>query len=264
MSIGEALATLQFDFARARNEGLMRGWGDLEALEQGDRLVRKRRGPGLVPLVNVQQHHLGGRDRFGDSGAHESAADVDALAVEIQNGRGDAEIVRTLDLVQVVQMHLERVQSAMRALAVGRVESQDVHHIVDGEAGYQPVVGIAQMPVVVDPFGLDLAAINRQFRHRNSAQRSCSFSRACAGVKTLAPMASMMVRAFSTNCALLAYTPLLRYRLSSSPTRTLPPSSTACATHGICMRLIAKVPQLQFSGRVLTMASRWPTSAGTP
>src|SRR5271154_4769 len=122
MSIGKASATLQFDLARVRNEGLMRSRGGLEALEHGDHLVGKRRGARLVTLMHVQQHHLRGCDRLGDSGAYESAADVDALAVEIQNGGGDAEIVRTLDLVQVVLMHFERIQSAMRALAVGGVE----------------------------------------------------------------------------------------------------------------------------------------------
>src|SRR6266850_1752038 len=88
--------------------------------------------------------------------------------------------------------------------------------------------------------------------------------RVCPAERMRAPIASMMVRAFSTSCALLAYTPRLKYRLSSRPTRTLPPRSTDCATHGICMRLTANEVQRQSDGRVFTMASRWPTSAGTP
>src|SRR6267378_3381638 len=135
-------------------------------------------------------------------------------------------------------MHLERVQGAMRALPICRIQTEHVHHTVDGVARHQAIVGVAQVSVVVDPGRFDRGAIDGKFRHwggarhRGAAQRSSSFSRACAGVSTRAPMASMMVRAFSTSWALLAYTPLLKYRLSSSPTRTLPPSSTACATQG--------------------------------
>jgi hypothetical protein len=60
-----------------------------------------------------------------------------------------------------------------------------------------------------------------------------SICRASAGVATLSPSSSMIRAAFSTSAALLgASWPLARYMLSSSPTRTWPPSSTACATIG--------------------------------
>src|SRR5258708_7135055 len=125
-----------------------------------------------------------------------------------------------------------------------------VHDFIDGITCRQGVVGIPHVAIEVDPLRLDLSAVARQSRH-GRAQLSCSRSRACAGVMMRAPMASMMVRAFSTSCALLAYTPLLKYRLSSKPTRTLPPSNTDWATHGICMRLMAKLPQLHSGGSEL-------------
>src|ERR1019366_6757677 len=151
-----------------------------------------------------------------------------------------------------------------RVLTIGGVQTHMIHDVVDRIAQDQPIVRIAQVTVVIDPLRLDLRAIEGQGVQRGKSQRNCSFSRACAAVSTRAPMASMMVRAFSTSCALLAYTPLRKYRLSSRPTRTLPPINTDCAAHGICMRLMGNVPQLQFSGSELTIASKWPTSAGTP
>src|SRR6266481_2676619 len=102
-------------------------------------------------------------------------------------------------------MHFERIQSAMRALTVCRIETQMIHHAVDGIARDQAIISVAQVSVVVDPVRFDSGAVDGKFgysrgaRHWSGTQRSCSFSRACAGVSTRAPMASMMVRAFSTN-----------------------------------------------------------------
>src|SRR5580700_10142781 len=138
-----------------------------------------------------------------------------------------------------------------------------IHEGIGGVACDEHVVGVAQMTVEVDPFRQHGRAIN------GAAARHCyapilSRSRVCAGVRICAPIASMMVRALVTSWALLAYTPRDRYRLSSSPTRTLPPRSTDCATHGICIRLMAKDDQTHSSGSEFTIASRCPTSAGTP
>src|ERR1700730_15155617 len=101
----------------------------------------------------------------------------------------------------------------MRARTVLRIQTQMIHDLINGIARYQYIVGVAQMSVEIDPVGLDPGSISRKFCHwilgyctRGRAQRSCSFSRACPAFNTRAPMASMMVRAFSTNCALLAYT----------------------------------------------------------
>src|ERR1700721_297986 len=113
-------------------------------------------------------------------------------------------------------MHFQGIQRAMGAPAVRRIQAQMVQHVVDGVARPKAIVGVAQMSVIVDPLRLDVGAVDRKLRycrgarHWSGTQRSCSFSRACAGVSTRAPMASMMVRAFSPNWALLAYTPLLK------------------------------------------------------
>ena len=109
-----------------------------------------------------------------------SAADMDALAIEIQDRGRDLEIVGTLDLVQVVHVQLERVQRAAGPFAIGRIEPQVIHDIVNGVAHRHAVIGIAQVPVVVDPIGLDWRD-KRAARSRALAQRSCSLSRACAG-----------------------------------------------------------------------------------
>src|ERR1700722_3809948 len=102
MSTGGKLASLQFNLAGTRTEGLARALRHLERLELRRHLIGKRCDRGLIALMYVQQHHLGGRDRFADARTDESAAHLDPLAVEIQNRRDDREIVRTLDLVQVV------------------------------------------------------------------------------------------------------------------------------------------------------------------
>ncbi|MNJ67899.1 hypothetical protein D3C77_641060 [compost metagenome] len=68
----------------------------------------------------------------------------------------------------------------------------------------------------------------------------------------------------STNCPLLASTPLSRYRLSSRPTRTLPPSRTAWAAIGICMRPMPNPAQVTPAGRLSTMAFMVAVSAGAP
>ena len=51
-----------------------------------------------------------------------------------------------------------------------------------------------------------------------------------------APMQLISFTTRSTSEPWLAGTPFSSQRLSSSPTRTLPPGSIACAAIGICMR----------------------------
>jgi hypothetical protein len=59
----------------------------------------------------------------------------------------------------------------------------------------------------------------------------------------------MIIAAFSTNAALLGVSlPFSRYRLSSSPTRTWPPSSTVCAAMGNWCNEMPKANQMQSGG----------------
>jgi len=57
------------------------------------------------------------------------------------------------------------------------------------------------------------------------------------------PIAHRLILARSTRVALVANTPLSKYKLSSKPTRTWPPSRTDWATIGICMAPRAKFAQ---------------------
>ena len=91
-----------------------------------------------------------------------------------------------------------------------------------------------------------------------------SSSRASSGVATSQPIASMMVRARSTSWALVAFTPRERYRLSSSPTRTCPPSRIDWATHGICIRPSANDAHCDPSGSCCTIEASRVGSAGAP
>src|SRR5215469_1805850 len=100
-----------------------------------------------------------------------------------------------------MQMHLDRIQGAAALGAVVGVEAEAVHQRVDGETHDQAVVAIAQMTVEIDPLWQDRGLIDGKARH---VQESFSRSRVCAGLGTRAPIASMMARAFSTSCALLA------------------------------------------------------------
>src|SRR5450755_2025862 len=158
--------------------------------------------------------------------------------------------------MKIVDVQFDAIERAMGALPVGGIHTEVIHQCVHGVAHHEHIVGIAQMPVEIDPVRQYLGAIDGKTRRHGHVPASFSRSRVCAGVKICAPMASIIVRALLTSCALLAYTPRLKYRLSSSPTRTLPPRSTDCATHGICIRLMAKEDQTQSAGRVFTIASR--------
>src|SRR5579883_162919 len=79
-----------------------------------------------------------------------------------------------------------------------------------------------------------------------------SSCRASAGVATVSPRISITLAAFSTSAALLgASLPRSRYRLSSSPTRTWPPSNTACATIGNWCSEIPNANHGEFAGSKL-------------
>src|SRR5579862_8238946 len=132
---------------------------------------------------------------------------MDALGIAAEQPQRHARGIVLLDLVQEVQVQLHGVERTAGARAVGSIEADAVHERIGGEADDQSVVGIPQMAVVVDPLRIDRRLVEGDARH---VQCSRSRSRACAGLSTRAPMASMMVRAFSTSCALLAYTPLER------------------------------------------------------
>mmetsp|Transcript_7441 Transcript_7441/g.12127 ORF Transcript_7441/g.12127 Transcript_7441/m.12127 type:complete len:322 (-) Transcript_7441:864-1829(-) len=60
-----------------------------------------------------------------------------------------------------------------------------------------------------------------------------NFLRTSSGPNTLHPIDSKIVFAFATSCSFVAKTPRERYKLSSKPTLTLPPSSGIAATQGI-------------------------------
>src|SRR4029078_4977003 len=93
---------------------------------------------------------------------------------------------------------------------------------------------------------------------------SARISRPSSGGATEAPMLSTIVRARSTSCALVAFTPLLRYRLSSRPTRTWPPTRSDCATHGTCIGPSANDAHTASGGSCATIAARVSGSAGAP
>ena len=58
-------------------------------------------------------------------------------------------------------------------------------------------------------------------------------------------MLGMMLAAFATSWSFVARTPRSRYRLSSNPTRTLPPERTAAATKGMSNREGRKDPAVR-------------------
>ena len=126
---------------------------------------------------------------------------MDALVIGALDPHRDGDGVGAMHLVQIVQVHLECIERAAGAGAVGGVEANAVHQRIDGETYDEAVVAIAQMTVEVDPLRQDRGLMDGDARH---VQESFSRSRVCAGVRMRAPMASMMVRAFSTSCALLA------------------------------------------------------------
>src|SRR3546814_2694689 len=110
----------------------------------------------------------------------------------------------------------------------------------------------------VDP-GL---AGDTQVRHRDqnftrSPPLSDSISRASLGVATSRLMSSMMRRILETCSALLlASWPLPRNRLSSRPTRTLPPFSAAMVVNAIWCRPAASTPQRYCSPNSLSAIRR--------
>ena len=57
--------------------------------------------------------------------------------------------------LQVVDMHLDRVERVAAAGAVGCIEADAVHQRIGGVAHYQRVVGVAHVTVVVDPLRQD-------------------------------------------------------------------------------------------------------------
>ena len=55
-----------------------------------------------------------------------------------------------------MHVQLDGIERAMRALAIRGIEPDMLHHVIHSIAHHHAVVCVPQMPVVVDPTGLDL------------------------------------------------------------------------------------------------------------
>jgi len=75
------------------------------------------------------------------------------------------------------------------------------------------------------------------------------------GCHILAPIASMMVRAFVHQLRVAGVNTAAQIQIVFESSRTFPPRRMTCATQGICIRLIANDVQMGRRQR-LTMASR--------
>ena len=76
---------------------------------------------------------------------------VDALVIGADDAHADEGRVGGLDLVEIVDVHLHRVERTGGALPVRGVQVQPVHERIGREAHDQRVIGIPQVTVVVDP-----------------------------------------------------------------------------------------------------------------
>src|SRR6202035_5086769 len=83
-------------------------------------------------------------------------------------------------LLKEVNVHLERIEGAAGALPIGLVQTQMIHQAINGEARREAVIGIAHMPVEIDPFRFDLDLTDRELRH-------VGMLNATAGARALGP-----------------------------------------------------------------------------
>ncbi len=192
------------------------------------------------PRLQPRRPQPGGRGADDDIGPH------DLLGLRKQT---DFQVLAFgkafLDEVRTFGGFLQRAHDAPGA---GRRQRRDghhrpgaprvVHHLGDLALGLR--VGVADHRVHAvqhrarGPGAADHAAAEQADRlHAVHAAHprftSLSFLRTSSGPRMRAPIAVRIVAARSTSAPLLASTPRERNRLSSSPTRTLPPASAAMA-----------------------------------
>src|SRR6478736_2716524 len=161
----------------------------------------------------------GGVD-VGQQGALELEVLRSALLHEVSLGAGGRQVVLDHQVVLARTLRQPELDEGRPRLAdevpqarlgvLGRVPR---HHAV---AASQEV----RDPAAADHAGADAGDRPDVLRSRPAHRGlSARISRPSSGVATFAPMLSTMVLARSTSCAFVAFTPLLRSRLSSSPTR---------------------------------------------
>ena len=131
-------------------------------------------------MVNMQQHQIGRRSGIGQTAAVEGEAGVDSFSIDVQDEGVDLEIVQILHFVKEMNVHLEGIERAACALAIGRIQTQMVHQAVNRVARRQAVIGVAHMPVEIDPLRFDLHVIDRKFRQVRKLS-------AAAGARALEP-----------------------------------------------------------------------------
>src|SRR5580704_15737144 len=235
----------------------------------------------------MREHLLGDRDFGTRAAVRHAMKNMQALGVEIDELQGQTERIAHAEFSEIADARIDRIERKA-AGAIGFVDAHEAEECVRRISKDEQIGALGHVAVVVGPLRLHCAGVQRQrrryrllrvpagegdaFERRDDATRPlahrCFFSpsvaRASAAVATDAPMRSTISRARLTSAPLLAGTPRSSQMLSSSPTRTLPPSRAACATNGICIRPMAKPAQLAFGGRWLRMASIVSVVASAP
>ncbi|OXC74041.1 hypothetical protein BSU04_33610 [Caballeronia sordidicola] len=130
-----------------------------------------------VGCIDVKQHLLARRDRFRSLVREHLHIQVDTLGIEREYRCLYTNRRAFLDLVQIVDVRLQREQRAASRSTDRIVQADAVHECIGREAEDQHVERVTEMAVVVDPFGPYRVAINSAIlRH------SCAFvSPPCRG-----------------------------------------------------------------------------------
>ncbi|AET91845.1 hypothetical protein BYI23_B012380 [Burkholderia sp. YI23] len=116
----------------------------------------------------MQHHLLACRDRLAVIALIALIAlehlhvEMHALLVVRDHPHLDAHGRALLDLAQIADVRFERVECARSRAAAGVVETDAVHERIGREAVDQHVERVAQVAVVVDPFGFDRVAIDHR------------------------------------------------------------------------------------------------------
>src|ERR1700721_3382932 len=111
----------QFYFSRAAFRGRNAGPCRLQALQNARDLGGKGQRLDALGLLDLQEHEFNAGCRFAEARAADVKLGVDTLRVGGNDAHGDLDKVLLLHLVKIVHVQLERVESAMRALPVGRI-----------------------------------------------------------------------------------------------------------------------------------------------
>ena len=176
----------------------------------GDHHVRRRRGVDLGEHPDLQVFHLG------------QALDDEARARRRLGDRaGDAQ-----DALRHVEAG-HQLRHGAAGVGQHRVELAGELRVGVEDRAVMAVQQEARRPAGADDAAADEADALLPV---HAGLRSFNSSRVAAGPITLPPMAVRIVAARSTSAPLVAGTPRSSHRLSSSPTRTLPPAMAAMAT----------------------------------